>query len=154
MKDYSAIATKNFLSGYNCSQSVLLTFADEIHMDRQTAAALASSFGGGMGRMREVCGAVSGMLMAAGLLYGYTEPNDRSGKIQHYKLVQELAAKFREKNSSIVCRELLGLEETEIGSFVPEQRTAEYYKKRPCKELIGMAAQILGEYLEEHPPLR
>ena len=139
-------AMELFKEGYNCSQAVLLAFEDVHHMDRETASKLASSFGGGLGRMREVCGAVSGMAMVAGLLWGYDSPTDHEGKTEHYARIQELAGKFTEVNGSIVCKELLGLEKKE-GSYVPEKRTEEYYKKRPCGDLVGIAAAILDEYL-------
>lgn len=134
-----------FKEGYNCSQSVLGAFCEELGMDFDTAMRLASSFGGGMGRMREVCGAVSGMLMVLGLKCGYSDPKAFEEKTEHYKRVQECAEKFREKNGSIVCRELLGLDlkKNEVDSYVPEARTRSYYKKRPCAEIIGCAAEIL-----------
>ena len=117
-------------------------------MDEKTAAKLASSFGGGMGCLREVCGAVSGMFMVTGMLYGYDDPKAPEEKKEHYGKIQELAAKFKEQNGSIVCRELLGLDGG-ANRQTPELRTAEYYKKRPCKELVGMAAEILeAEMLE------
>lgn len=142
-------AMANFKEGYNCSQAVLLAFADRINMDKSTALKLSSSFGGGMGRLREVCGAVSGMFMVAGLLYGYDEPRDLEGKTEHYARIQELAEEFRIRNGSIVCKELLGLKEKE-SSPIPEKRTEEYYKKRPCVQLIGMAAAIMEQYMDEH----
>ncbi len=142
-------AMANFKEGYNCSQAVLLAFADRIDMDKSTALKLSSSFGGGMGRLREVCGAVSGMFMVAGLLYGYDEPRDLEGKTEHYARIQELAEEFRIRNGSIVCKELLGLKEKE-SSPIPEKRTEEYYKKRPCVQLIGMAAAIMEQYMDEH----
>lgn len=103
-----------------------------------------------MGRLREVCGTVSGMFLAAGILYGYTEPKDYEGKKEHYARIQELAHTFKEKNGSIICRELLGLKDASL-SPVPEKRTDEYYKKRPCMELAGCAAGILSEYMKTHP---
>ncbi len=139
-------AKELFLQGYNCSQAVLLAFGDVTGLDEKTALMLSSSFGGGMGRMREVCGAVSGMFMVAGLLYGYSEAHDQAGKTAHYKRIQELADGFRRENGSIICRELLGL----LGgadSHVPEQRTDTYYKKRPCAELVAMAARIMDAYI-------
>lgn len=150
MKDYEAIAKDLFKEGYNCSQAVLLAFAEECGLDEKTAAAVTSSFGGGMGRLREVCGTVSGMFLAAGILYGYTEPKDYEGKKEHYARIQELAHTFKEKNGSIICRELLGLKDASL-SPVPEKRTDEYYKKRPCMELAGCAAGILSEYMKTHP---
>ncbi len=147
---YAQKAMTLFKQGYNCSQSVFLAFGDRYHMDEETAAKLASSFGGGLGRMREVCGAVSGMALVAGMLYGYSSPADYEGKSIHYARIQELAHAFREQNGSYVCRELLGLDK-KGDSPIPEKRTEEYYKKRPCGELVGMAAAILEEYIKEHP---
>ncbi|MGN1145657.1 MAG: C-GCAxxG-C-C family protein [Acetatifactor sp.] len=138
-----------FKEGYNCSQAVFLTFADKYNMDKGMALKLSSSFGGGVGRLREVCGAVSGMCMVAGLLYGYDEPKDLEGKAEHYARIQELAGEFRERNGSIVCKELLGLTKKE-DSPIPDKRTEEYYKKRPCVQLVGMAAAIMEQYLDEH----
>lgn len=140
-------AMELFKQGYNCSQSVFGAFSDECGIDFETALKLSSSFGGGMARLREVCGAVSGMFMVAGMKYGYTDPKDSTAKTEHYKLIQELAAEFKEKNRSIVCRELLGLSvQSEI--YIPEERTAEYYKKRPCAELVGDAAEIIDRYIK------
>ncbi len=102
-----------------------------------------------MGRLREVCGAVTGMFMVAGMIYGYTDPKDHTSKTEHYKRIQYLAKEFEEKNHSIICKELLGLDAGKDGP-VPELRTAEYYKKRPCVELVGMAADIMEKYIEEH----
>lgn len=140
-------AMQLFEEGYNCAQSVFLAFEDLHGIDRETAARLSSSFGGGMGRLREVCGAVSGMFMTAGVLYGYDDPKASTEKSEHYGRIQELAKAFEEKNGSIVCRELLGLE-VKRETPVPEARTAEYYKKRPCKELVGDAAEILEAYIK------
>lgn len=137
-----------FCEGYNCSQSVFLTFAEMMGMDKRTALMISSSFGGGMGRMREVCGAVSGMFMAAGLIYGYDSPVDNTSKAEHYKLIQELAEKFKQKNDmhTIICRELLRLDDKKE-THIPEARTPAYYKKRPCADLVYDAAQILSEYI-------
>lgn len=139
-----------FLEGYNCSQAVVLAFEDLLPYDRETLACLSSSFGGGMGRLREVCGSVSGMFMVAGFLYGYDDPKSKEAKAEHYARIQKLAAEFEAQNGSIVCRELLGLTEKKQAP-VPEERTAEYYKKRPCKSLIGMAAEIMDNYIKEYP---
>lgn len=141
-------AMENFLKGYNCSQSVVLAFSDLLDVDEKTLLKLASSFGGGMGRLREVCGSVSGMFIVLGLLYGYDGPETGEVKADHYARIQKLAKRFEEKYGSIVCRELLGLD-IKHDSSVPEKRTEEYYKKRPCKEIIGEAAQILDDYLKE-----
>ncbi len=141
-------ARNYFKEGYNCAQAVLLAFSEETGMDRTEAARLSSSFGGGMGRLREVCGAVSGMFMVAGLLAGYDDPKAHDEKTEHYRRIQELAAKFTEKNGSILCRELLGLT-VKKDAPEPEKRTPEYYKKRPCTEKVADAARILEEYFAE-----
>lgn len=137
-------AKNYFESGYNCAQAVLLAFAEDIGIDEQTAVQISAPFGGGMGRMREVCGAVSGMLMAQGMLTPIYDPKDNAKKAELYKSVQQIAGQFREKNGSIVCRELLGLDKNggKI-SHVPSERTSEYYKKRPCALLCYDAAEIL-----------
>lgn len=144
------LAAANFTSGYNCAQSVLLAFSDLTGLDEKAALSISSSFGGGMGRLREVCGAVSGMFMAAGLLYGENTHLSHEEKAAHYARIQLLAAQFREKNGSYLCRELLaGSKATE--GIVPEQRTEDYYKKRPCKLLCSDAAELLAQYIAEHP---
>ena len=139
-----------FESGYNCCQAVLCAYADELGLDEKTAIKIASSFGGGMGRMREVCGAVSGMFMVSGLRDGYTNidgENAHQEKMAHYERIQELARKFINENGSIICRELLGLDpkksSLDLGNPEPEKRSEEYYKKRPCAELVAMAASFL-----------
>lgn len=146
MSIYSKEAVNNFRKGYNCAQSVLLTFANKVGLSNEDALKLASSFGGGMGRLREVCGAVSALFMIAGILKGYTEPNNDIIKANHYKLIQDLAAEFKSKHGTIICRELLGLEEDEF-SPIPSARTKEYYKERPCEEFIKCAAEIVEEKL-------
>ncbi len=148
MKNHSEIARAYFLDGYNCSQSVLMAFCDDLNFDRKNAALTASPFGGGMARLREVCGSVSGMFMAAGLFCGYDNPKDDAGKKELYALIQELAHRFQERNHSIVCRELLGLDHKKDVPN-PSARTEEYYKKRPCADLVADAAQILEEVLTE-----
>ena len=143
---YSEKAANNFREGYNCAQSVLLAFANKVGLKEDEALKLASSFGGGMGRLREVCGAVSAMFMIAGILKGYTDPNNDIVKANHYKLIQDLAAEFKLKHGTIICRELLGLDGTEF-SPIPSARTDEYYKERPCEEFIRCAAEIVEEDL-------
>ena len=143
---YAQKAMDLFKEGFNCSQSVFLAFEDMYKMDPKTALMLSSSFGGGMGRLREVCGAVSGMFMTAGVLYGYDDPKDYEAKKVHYERIQLLAKEFEERNGSIVCRQLLGLGEGK-DMPAPEKRTQEYYKKRPCAELVGMAAAIMEQYI-------
>ena len=138
-----------FLQGYTCAQAVVLAFEDMTGLDRATAAKLASGFGGGMGRMREVCGAVSGMFMVYDLMCGYSEPGDMESKKRVYADIRELAERFKaQSGGSIVCRELLAGVETTAGGD-PEQRTAEYYSKRPCPSLVALAADMLDEFLRE-----
>lgn len=139
-------AKELFMQGYNCSQAVVGAFCEDLGLDFETAMKLSSSFGGGMGRLREVCGAVSGAFMVAGLKYGCTDPTDKTAKTEHYKLIQDMAAKFKEENGSIICRELLGVGDKKE-SHVPEDRTKEYYKKRPCAQLVEIAAKITEEIL-------
>lgn len=139
-----------FLEGYNCTQSVVLAFEDLLPIDRENLMKVACSFGGGMGRLREVCGSVSGMFVVLGLLYGYDGPEKGEVKAEHYARIQEVAHAFEEKHGSIVCRELLGLS-VKHDTPTPEARTNEYYKKRPCKEIIGEATLILEEYIKNHP---
>ena len=146
--DHGEEARRLFLAGYNCAQAVFCAFRDETGMDLDAAARLSSSFGGGMGRLREVCGTVSGALLALGILRGYADPQDPELKKAHYSLVQEYARRFRERNESIVCRELLKNVPVTPGG-VPEARTPEFYQRRPCLRLVGQAAEILDEMLAE-----
>ena len=146
--DHSTYAAQLFVGGYNCAQAVAVAFSDVTGLDEKFSAKIASSFGGGMGRMREVCGAVSGMLLVAGHLYGYDGPNDGEEKMAHYALVQELAGKFREKAGSIICREIL---DNPPSDPAPTPRTEAFYRDRPCARLVVLAAQILDEYIASHP---
>ena len=141
-------AAKLFYEGYNCAQAVTIAFADVTGLTVDFSAAMASSFGGGMGRMREVCGAVSGMLLVAGILYGYKGNEGDEVKKAHYALVQELAGQFREQVGSIVCREIL---KNPPSDPAPTPRTEEYYKMRPCARMVYLATQILDEYVIAHP---
>lgn len=140
--NYSDKAVENFKQGYNCAQSVFLAFAQEFGFDNETALKLSSSFGAGMGRLREVCGAVSSMFAIAGLKHGYTSPDDDEIKAKHYELIQKLAEKFKTQHDSIICRELLGLPEG-ADSPIPSKRTEEYYQERPCELFIRTAAEII-----------
>ena len=149
--DHGHQAAELFLNGYNCAQAIAVAFCDVTGLDPAFSARMASSFGGGMGRMREVCGAVSGMLMVAGLLYGYETPGDDIKKKAHYTLVQALAGQFREQVGSIVCREIL---KNPPSDPAPSPRTAEYYASRPCARMVFTAAQILDAYIAEHPPVQ
>lgn len=139
-------ARNYFYEGYSCTQSVVLAFEDILPINRENLIKIASPFGGGMARLREVCGAVSGMFMVEGLLLGYSSPRDIEGKTALYAKVRNLANKYSQENGSIICRELLsGVSHTNGG--IPEARTDEYYKRRPCGDLIYTAAQILAEHL-------
>ena len=140
------IAKSLFEKGYNCAQAVFGAFAEDLGMDFDTAVKISSPFGGGMGRLREVCGTVSGMNMVLGMKYGYSDPTVTQEKTALYKEVQLLANKFKEDNGSIICRELLGVDGAQ--SPVPSARTDRYYKKRPCPEMVFCAAGILEEYLD------
>ena len=137
--------------GYNCCQAVILAYNDLFGLDDETAAAVSSGFGGGMGRMREVCGAVSGMTMLAGLMKPASDPSVKDWRTANYALVQKMAGEYRDINGSIVCKELLGLVPMGSGTPAPKEspepsdRSPEYYKKRPCEELVGIAARIAGE---------
>ena len=149
MSNKSEIAKEYFKKGYNCSQAVVAAFAEDLGVDAETLIKLSSSFGGGMGRLREVCGAVSGMFMVAGLKYGYSSPDAKEEKSEHYARIQELAESFTKQNGSIICRQLLGLE-VKSEAPVPEERTEKYYEVRPCAELVADAAEIMEEYIKNH----
>ena len=141
-------AAKLFFEGYNCAQAVAMAFSDVIGLDEKFCAKAVSSFGGGMGRLREVCGAVSGMLFVAGILYGYDTKDDDNVKKEHYARVQELAGQFREEVGSIVCREIL---KNPPADPTPSPRTEQYYKERPCAHMVVTAVRIMEQYIEEHP---
>ena len=144
--DHAEKARELFLEGYNCAQAVFCAFGDLTGLETEEAARLASSFGGGMGRMREVCGTVSGALLVLGVLRGYADPKDGEAKKEHYHLVQEFARRFKEINKTIICRELLQGVKVVPGRN-PEPRTPEYYAARPCLRHVGEAAQIVDELL-------
>ena len=141
-------AAELFAEGYNCAQAVIMVFSDIIGMDEKQCAKLSSSFGGGMGRQREVCGAVSGMLMVAGLLYGYDGPEEGQIKKDHYARVQQLCEQFRNEVGSIICREILKNPPSDPN---PTPRTAEFYQQRPCAHMVTLAVQIMEQYISEHP---
>ncbi|MBE6539434.1 MAG: C_GCAxxG_C_C family protein [Ruminococcaceae bacterium] len=147
---HSDIAVNLFLKGANCSQAVFASFGDITGFDEKTSFRLASSFGGGISRLRETCGACLGMCLAAGAIFGYDDIADRSAKTGHYAIIQGLVKKFAEINGSYTCREILGAEGKST-SPVPGERTAEYYSKRVCCiDCIRTAAEILDEYLEQN----
>lgn len=141
-------AEQLFLEGYNCAQSVLMAFAEELELDEKTLARLASSFGGGMGRLREVCGAVSGMFLVYGMLRGYDDPLSTDEKAEQYKVIQEMAAEFENAHGSIVCREIL---KKPAGSdhYQPAKRTENYYASRPCEKCVMDATEILENFLKK-----
>ena len=146
--DYEQKAEELFREGYNCAQAVFLAFASE-KMDKNEAARLASAFGGGLAGTRNVCGTISGMAMAYGLLRGYSDPKAKDEKKKEYEAVREMTEEFAKLNGSIICRELLGLDKN-VKYMAPSDRNTEYYKKRPCSELCACAAGILARWIEEH----
>ena len=135
-----------FKQGFNCSQSVVAACADIYGMDEQMALRVAASFGGGIGRMRQTCGAACGMFLLAGLENGSALPGDAEGKKKNYALVQDLAAKFKDENGSLICAELLGIA-PKPQEPTPEARTEAYYKKRPCADMVASAVRIYLESL-------
>ncbi len=138
-------AKELFLNGYNCAQAVFCTFAKELGIDEKTALKLSACFGGGLGRQREVCGAVSAMCMAFSLKYAPSDPTNHAKKAEFYTKIQELCQKFKEENGSIICRELLGLP-SGADSPIPNKRTPQYYAKRPCADKVKSATAILEKY--------
>jgi C_GCAxxG_C_C family probable redox protein len=145
-----AQAVENFMAGYGCCQSVVAAFADLYGLDDALAKKIAAGFGGGVGRLRMMCGAVSGIVMLVGLDCGQTEGSDREGKSACYKVVQELLAQSEAENGSLICAEILGLKGHEKAhcSYVASPRTAEYYKQRPCAAKVESAARIFARYLQ------
>ena len=139
-----------FKQGYNCSQSVVAAFADMYGCTEEQALKMSASFGGGIGRMRETCGAACGMFMLAGLETGATDGADKEGKAANYALVQQLAAEFKKRNGALKCADLLGLSKKEPVVSTPEARTEAYYKKRPCAKMVEEAARIWTEYINSN----
>ena len=142
-------AVDNFMAGYGCCQSVIAAFSDLYGMDELTAKRIAAGFDGGVGRLRMMCGAVSGIVMLVGLDCGQTEGSDREGKSACYKVVQQLLARSEQENGSLICAEILGLKghEKAASSYEASPRTAEYYKTRPCAAKVESAARIFADYL-------
>ena len=143
------MAVSLFKEGFNCSQSVVAAFADKYGFTREQALKMSASFGGGIGRMRETCGAACGLFLLAGLETGATEGSDRDGKAANYALVQELAEEFKQRNGALRCADLLGLSKKEPVVSTPEARTDQYYAKRPCVKMVEEAARIWCEYLQK-----
>ncbi len=144
MEDKVKKAGDLFLEGYNCAQSLFCAFCEDFGIDFETGLKMSSSLGGGMGRLREVCGAVSSMFLIAGLKFGYVEKNNDIIKAKHYKLIQKLSEAFKNEHQTIICRELLN---EDANGYIPEKRTEEYYKKRPCLKIIQTAAKITADML-------
>ena len=144
-------AVELFKEGFNCSQSVVAAFADQYGFTREQALRMSASFGGGIGRMRETCGAACGLFLLAGLETGATDGADREGKAANYAVVQELAEEFKKRNGALKCADLLGLSKKEPVVSTPEARTPQYYAKRPCAKMVEEAARIWCEYLEKKP---
>ena len=140
-------AKELFMQGANCAQAVFAAFAQECGLTVEQACIISSGFGGGMGRMREVCGAVSGMVLVLNMIYGSADLNDKEAKDRQYARIQAVADAFKAECGSIICRELLGLDKKEPASPRSEARTPEYYKKRPCADMVALAAEILEKYL-------
>lgn len=144
-----------FMEGYGCAQSVAAAFCDLYGFTEEQAKLVGAGFGGGVGRLRMMCGAVSGMVILAGMDSGQTDGSNRQGKADCYKLTQDLVQAFRQENGSVICAELLGLKEpAPVGHFVPAERNAEYYRKRPCVAKVESAARIFASYLENKDNLR
>ena len=148
MKERVQKAVELFKKGYNCSQSVCAAFADMYGYTEEQALRMSASFGGGIGRMRMTCGAACGMFLLAGLETGCTDGANREGKESNYRLVQQLADKFVQENGSLICAELLKLDQKKYDNPTPEVRTGEYYKKRPCVRTVEAAARIWADYLQ------
>lgn len=149
MKDFDLeekiqTAIQHFESGYNCAQSVFLTYADVIELDRETAQKMSVSFGGGMGRMREVCGTVSAMAMLVGFKYPVTDTTDQEARTRNYAMVQQVAGIFKQKYGTIICRDLLPPADAAATTPAPSPRTKAYYGKRPCGKYVAEAARIAG----------
>ena len=143
-------AVELFKEGYNCSQAVVVAYAEDYGFTREQALKMAASFGGGIGRMRQTGGAACGLFLVAGLETGCTEGRNPEGKEVNYKVVQQLAEEFRKRNGSLICAELLGLAKNAPTPTTPDARNGEYYKKRPCVKMVEEAARIWCEYLESN----
>lgn len=146
--DHKAIAEVLFASGYNCAQAVFVAYCDEMNIDKETAIKLSSSFGAGMGKLREVCGALTGAFAVAGVLWGPNDPTDDKAKTEHYALIRRIAEEFKAEHGTYICNYLLkGI--ANIQSKDPHPRTEEYYKVRPCIRFVSTAAAILDKILAE-----
>ena len=142
------MAKQLFENGYNCSQAIVLAFKDELNIEEKTLLSLSSSFGGGISRLREVCGCISGMAIVLGVLYGDYDPLDNNAKANHYQLIQKLSLKFKEKFSSYICADLLD-KVKQVDSYIPEIRNKEYYANRPCGKYISYMADLIKQEIDE-----
>ena len=151
LEERVARAVDNFMAGYGCCQSVVAAFSDLYGMDEEMALKVGAGFGGGVGRLRMMCGAVSGLVVLAGLDCGETDGSNREGKSACYKVVQDLLEQFKQANGSIICAEILGLQghEKAVSTYEASPRTAEYYKTRPCAAKVESAARIFANYLRQ-----
>ena len=147
------LAQEFFMQGYNCTSAVVLAFEDILNVGRDTLERLSIGLGGGVGRLREVCGTVNAMAVVAGTLASIDGKTHQQQKKDTYAIVQELAGAFREENGSIICRELMGLRAGEKQDPMPQERTAEYYKSRPCLKLVACSALIIAEYVKKNSQL-
>jgi len=146
--DHSIKAAELFIEGYNCAQSVAMAFCDVTKMDETEVSKMSSVFGGGIGGLREACGAFNGMVLVLGTLYGYTDPKSADEKSRAYSMVQEAAERFKAEAGSIICREILKTPPESIKLSAEEEK---YYKIRPCARMVMLASRILDSYIEEHP---
>lgn len=150
MKDHAILARENFIRGYNCAQAVACAFCEELGLEETTVAKMVSSFGGGLGKQREVCGAVSGAAFVLGVLRGYSDPEATTEKTDHYARIQAFSARFKAEHETIICRELLkNLSLRNEHTPEPDARTEEYYRVRPCIRFVETAAKITAEMLAE-----
>ena len=147
--DRDRMAREYFRDGYNCCQSVLLAFQDVIDLPKERIASLSAGFGGGMGRLREVCGAMSAAVFMAGVAVPSSDPANHAERTANYALVQEFASRFREEQGSIICREILGIRSTQKESPAPSERTTVWYTSRPCERIVGACARMIAERLED-----
>ena len=150
MKDHAVLARENFVKGYNCAQAVACAFCKEMGLEEAAVAKMVSSFGGGLGKQREICGAVSGAAFVLGVLRGYSDPEATTEKTEHYARIQDFSARFKAEHETIICRELLkNLSLKKVNSPEPEPRTEEYYRVRPCVRFVETAAKIVEDMLAE-----
>lgn len=141
-------AVENFETGFNCAQSVFLAYSDVFELDLDMAKKMSVSFGGGMGRMREVCGTVSAMAMLAGFKYPVIDPSDQEARTRNYAMVQKMCDLFKENHETIICRQLLPAAEAASTTPAPSVRTQRFYAERACSRYVADAARIAGRMLK------